>query len=184
MAIDTDGNFGYKPLLDAIFAALVDMVDDGFIRADELLRMVIPTVGRNKNDLPSMAVDDPPNGRESYSSAFKLFREMQTLKHAEQFIDILHVETCAIIPYENLYFIFPIHTTNLDFRLRSHACEFDRIGEKVDDHQPQHGTIAVTHRKGIDLPHNISPAGGLPDLRDDLFDELVRRAPSSVVMIR
>ena len=47
-----------------------------------------------------------PNGRKSYSGAFKLFRQMQTLKHAEQFIYVLHVEAGAIIPHEHLYFIF------------------------------------------------------------------------------
>jgi hypothetical protein len=82
-----------------------------------------------------MAVDDPPNGRESYSSAFKLFREMQALKHPEQFIDILHVEAGAVIPHEHLDFIFPIGTANLDFGRGSHAREFDRVGEKVADHQ-------------------------------------------------
>ena len=83
-----------------------------------------------------MAVDDPPNSRESYSSAFKLFREMQTLKHAEQFIHVLHVEAGAIIPHEHLDFIFPIGTANLDFGLGAHARELDRVGEKVADHQP------------------------------------------------
>ena len=74
-----------------------------------------------------MAVDDPPNGRESNSSAFILFREMQALKNAEQFIYILHVEAGAIIPHEHLDFICPIDAANLDFGLGSHAREFDRI---------------------------------------------------------
>jgi hypothetical protein len=54
------------------------------------------------SDLAPMAVDDPPNGRESDPGAFELFREMQTLKYAEQLIDILHVEAGAIIPHEHL----------------------------------------------------------------------------------
>src|SRR5689334_22833197 len=115
-----------------------------------------------------MAVNDPPNGRESYSGAFKLFRKMEALKHAEQFIYILHVEAGAIIPHEHLDFIFPIRTANLDFGLGAHAREFDRVGEKVSDHQLQHGTIAITDREGINLPANVSPPRVLPDLRDNL----------------
>src|ERR1700738_5017726 len=121
-----------------------------------------------------MAMEYPPNRRESNSRAFKLFREMQTLKHAEHFVPIQHLKASAIIPHKRLYFIFPIYTTNLDFGLRSQACELDRIGEKVDDHQPQHGTVAVTGRKGNDLPPNVAPLCVLPNLGDDLFDELVQ----------
>jgi len=126
------------------------------------------------SDLPTMAVDDPPNGRKSNSSAFKLFREMQALKHPEQFIYILHVEAGAIIPHEHLDFIFPIYRANLDFGLGAHAREFDRVGEKVADHQPQHRTVAITDRKGMDLPDNVSPPRVQPDLRDALLDELVQ----------
>ena len=78
-----------------------------------------------------MAVDDPPNGRESYSSAFKLFREMQALKHAEQFVYILHVEAGAIIPHEHLDFICRVRTANLDFGLGPRACEFDRMERRL-----------------------------------------------------
>ena len=83
-----------------------------------------------------MAVDDPPNGRESDPGAFELFRKMQTLKYAEQLIDILHVEAGAIIPHEHLDVIAGVDATDLDFGPISHAGEFDRIGEKVGDDQP------------------------------------------------
>jgi hypothetical protein len=39
------------PLLEAMYAALVDMVEEGFVRAEEARRMVIPTVGRSRSDL-------------------------------------------------------------------------------------------------------------------------------------
>src|SRR5271166_2165022 len=117
---------------------------------------------------------DPPNGRKSYPGALKLFRQMQTLKYPKQFIDILHVEAGAIIPHENLDLIVGVHASDLDFGSISHPGEFDRIGDKVGDHQPQHGTVTVTHGKRIDPPHDISLPRVLPDLRDDLFDELVK----------
>jgi SAM dependent carboxyl methyltransferase len=48
MAIDASGDFGYRPVVDALYGTLVDMVDRGLIRAEEFRRMVIPTVGRTR----------------------------------------------------------------------------------------------------------------------------------------
>ncbi len=48
MATDDAGDFGYRPLLDAIYATLGDMVDEGLIRVEELRRMAIPTVARSR----------------------------------------------------------------------------------------------------------------------------------------
>jgi hypothetical protein len=51
MASDDEGEFGYRPLLDAMYTTLVEMVDSGFLFARELQRMAIPTVGRSRADL-------------------------------------------------------------------------------------------------------------------------------------
>ena len=48
MATDDSGDFGYRPVVDALYGTLVDMVDRGLIRKEEFLRMVIPTVGRTR----------------------------------------------------------------------------------------------------------------------------------------
>jgi S-adenosylmethionine-dependent carboxyl methyltransferase len=48
MAIDDSGDFGYRPVVDALYGTLVDMVDRGLIRKEEFRRMVIPTVGRTR----------------------------------------------------------------------------------------------------------------------------------------
>ena len=48
MAIDDSGDFGYRPVVDALYGTLVDMVDRGLIRQEEFRRMVIPTVGRTR----------------------------------------------------------------------------------------------------------------------------------------
>lgn len=50
MALDGDGDFGYQPLVKAIYAALLDMVSQGFFREEEMRRMAIPTVGRSSAD--------------------------------------------------------------------------------------------------------------------------------------
>jgi hypothetical protein len=51
MAVDEAGNFGYRPLLEAMYAGLQKMVEEGFVRPEEVLRMAIPTVGRSRADL-------------------------------------------------------------------------------------------------------------------------------------
>ncbi|MGB9474083.1 MAG: hypothetical protein WCE87_03325 [Candidatus Udaeobacter sp.] len=48
MAIDDNGDFGYRPIPDAIYEILIDMVNRGLIRKEEFRRMVIPTVGRTR----------------------------------------------------------------------------------------------------------------------------------------
>jgi hypothetical protein len=51
MAVDETGNFGYRPLLVAMYTALMKMVQEGFVRSEEAQRMIIPTVGRSRSDL-------------------------------------------------------------------------------------------------------------------------------------
>jgi hypothetical protein len=51
MAVDDDGDFGYRPALDAMYGALVGLVDEGYVGAEEARRMAIPTVGRSRADL-------------------------------------------------------------------------------------------------------------------------------------
>ncbi len=51
MAIDEHGEFGYRALLQAMYASLVKMVETGFLSEEELRQMVIPTVGRSLEEL-------------------------------------------------------------------------------------------------------------------------------------
>ncbi len=51
MARDDRGDFGYGPLLVALYDSLLALVDDGLIARDEARRMVIPTVGRTRAEL-------------------------------------------------------------------------------------------------------------------------------------
>ena len=50
MALDDHGDFGYEPCVVAIYGAVLDLVDEGFITKEEAGRMVIPTVGRSRQD--------------------------------------------------------------------------------------------------------------------------------------
>jgi hypothetical protein len=50
MAIDEEGDFGYRPLLTSMVDALDDLNSAGLLTDDEVHRMAIPTVGRREAD--------------------------------------------------------------------------------------------------------------------------------------
>ncbi len=50
MALDEDGEFGYRPLNEAMMAALEALVQQGLVREEEVRRMVIPVVARTEKD--------------------------------------------------------------------------------------------------------------------------------------
>jgi hypothetical protein len=47
MGLTAEGEFGYRPLLEALYESLRDLADSGFMDSAELHGMVIPTVGRS-----------------------------------------------------------------------------------------------------------------------------------------
>jgi SAM dependent carboxyl methyltransferase len=51
MATDDSGDFGYRPVVNALYGTLLDMAARGLIREEEFRRMVIPTVGRTRAQL-------------------------------------------------------------------------------------------------------------------------------------
>ena len=53
MAIDEDGDFGFRPLLDAISETLTDLVARDLLTDDDLEGMTIPVVGRRAEDFLS-----------------------------------------------------------------------------------------------------------------------------------
>src|SRR3984893_19275270 len=82
---------------------------------------------------------------------------MQALKHPEQLVYIFHIKARAIISYEYYDLILvPIDTPDFDLGLQLRARELHRIGEKVDENEPEHGAVAIADRKGVDFPDNIT----------------------------
>ncbi len=50
MALDEHGEFGYRPLLDAVVDGLSELTADGLLTEDEVHGMCLPTVGRREAD--------------------------------------------------------------------------------------------------------------------------------------
>jgi hypothetical protein len=64
----------------------------------------------------SMTMNNPLNGSQPYSRAFKRFRLVQPLKNAKQLVHVLHIETGSVVPDKYGYFLFIFAgATNLDF---------------------------------------------------------------------
>ena len=51
MALTDNGGFAFPQLLEALYGALMGLVDEGFIGTDEVRRMAIPIAGRSRADL-------------------------------------------------------------------------------------------------------------------------------------
>jgi hypothetical protein len=51
MASHDDGDFGFRSVIGAQYAALLELVADGFVSPEEVRRMVIPTFGRTRAEL-------------------------------------------------------------------------------------------------------------------------------------
>ncbi len=91
---------------------------------------------------------------------FELVWLMQALKNAKQLVNISHIKTRSIVPHEHHYFIVvSIGAPDLDFGPRPYARELDGVGQKVDDYEPQQGTVSVTNRKTADFPDYIAAVG-------------------------
>src|ERR1700686_4382253 len=92
---------------------------------------------------------------QSNASPFKCIRLMQALKHAKQFIYILHIKTYSVVPNEHHYLIsVSVGAPDFNFSLRARAREFDRIGKKVNQCEPQHRTISIEIGQCADFPDN------------------------------
>jgi hypothetical protein len=87
---------------------------------------------------------DALNRRQSNAGAFKFIRVVQSLKHAKQFTYVLHIKAHSVVPYEYYQFIsVSLGASDFDLGLDARACEFNGIGDKIDERKLQHRTISV-----------------------------------------
>jgi len=84
-----------------------------------------------------MSMYNPLNGSQPDAGAFKRLRRVETLEYTEQFIYIFHIESDSIVSNENDYLIlFSAHASYFDLGLRARACEFYRVRNQIDEHEP------------------------------------------------
>lgn len=91
MACDDEGNFGYRGVLDAMYGALIGLVDCGSLREEELHHMAIPTVGRSRRDLLAPFDKDGRFGElrveevEVFTSEDHIWRDFEQYGDAQRF---------------------------------------------------------------------------------------------------
>jgi hypothetical protein len=120
-----------------------------------------------------MAADDALNGGQSYSGAFKLFGQMETLKDAEKLVCVLMSKPAPLSLTNTSTSCLSGSTQPISISARVRMLVNLTVGNKVDNDQSQHGTVSVTYRKRVDLPSNVPTLRVLPDFCDDLLDELI-----------
>lgn len=60
VAVGDDGDIGYRPMVDVIHQAVLDLLDGGLLRSEEAHRMAIPVIGRSRADFMAPFT---PNGQ-------------------------------------------------------------------------------------------------------------------------
>jgi hypothetical protein len=76
----------------------------------------------------SVTVNNAPHIRKSYAGPLELLRTVQTLKHPEEFVYILHVEAHTVVPYEENDLISFDLAADFDHGLLAGARVLDGIG--------------------------------------------------------
>ena len=87
----------------------------------------------------AVLIDDSLDSRQSDAGAFKRLLPVETLEYPEELVDILHVETDAIVSNEHDDFIaLALGGTDLNLGLRASARKLNGVGKKVHECDSQH----------------------------------------------
>jgi hypothetical protein len=112
--------------------------------------------------------------RQSDAGAFKFFRLVQALKHAKQFICVLHIRAHPVIPNEYYQVISVcLGASDLDFGLRARARKFNRIGNQINQYKHKHRSAAIEFGQRADLPGNLAALCLLPNLGEGFLYDLI-----------
>ncbi len=118
-----------------------------------------------------MAMDDPPHIGQADAGPLELLGAVQALKHAEQLVDVPHVEADAVVADEEHRFTRLAPAANRDFRFGARAGVLDRVGDQVAKDEPEHDRIALYLGQLPDVPGD----GAAADLRRDIAPGLLHQ---------
>jgi hypothetical protein len=91
MALRDDRDFGLRPLVKAMYDALLGLVDEGFVRSHERKRMAIPMLSRSRDDLAAPFAE---NGQfagfsiehlDLFNSEDRIWRQFEADRDPEKF---------------------------------------------------------------------------------------------------
>ena len=107
-----------------------------------------------------MPANDATHGGEADARAFEFLGAVEPLKHAEQFVRVLHVEPDAIVPHEENHApAFCAGGADVNPGGLAHPRVLDGVVDEVGQHLLDHRRVPDHAGQGADLPDN-GPAGG------------------------
>src|SRR6266404_3661295 len=107
-------------------------------------------------DAPSMPVDDSLHGGQTNTRTLEFTRGMETLKCAEQFTDIGHVEARAVITDEISRLAVLLLPTKDYLRPGSLRCKFPGVAQQIVEHDSQQPFIPTRCELFLELEINLS----------------------------
>jgi len=109
-------------------------------------------------DAATVAEEDALNVGEADARAFEFLFEVQALKDAEEFANVLHIKAYTIIAHKYNVLVGRSLGTYFDFSGFSRPSVFDGIGNEVGEDDAKHGAVANDFGQGTDLPFDGSAA--------------------------
>ena len=127
-----------------------------------------------------MALDDAARKSQADSGTLEVLGALKPLKHAEDFIDITHIEADAIVLDRIKHLPITDSAAYGYDGFRARAGIFDCVFEEVEPDLAKQSLIAPSGRKVPDIPDNSAILGlqqqRLLDLGDQLFHVHIARA--------
>jgi hypothetical protein len=81
-------------------------------------------------------MNNPLDVGKSDASSIKVFGTMQALKHTEEFVDVPHIESYAIITNKEHDLTIAVSAADLNLGLGTPLCVLDGIFHEIAQHQP------------------------------------------------
>ena len=116
---------------------------------------------------------DALNVREADACAFEFLFEVEALEDAEEFANVLHIETYTIIAHKYNVLISSSLRAELDFSTFSRPRIFNGIGNEVGKDDTKHGAVADDFGQGTEVPLDGTAPGIVLQTIDDFGNQIL-----------
>ena len=124
-------------------------------------------------DTSTMAEEDSLNVSEADARAFEFLFEVEALEDAEEFANVLHIETYTIIAHKYNVLISSSLRAELDFSTFSRPGIFNGIGNEVGEDDAKHRAVADDFGQGTEVPLDGAAPGIVLQTIDDFGNQIL-----------
>src|SRR5215212_9849162 len=107
--------------------------------------------------VPSVALDNTPDGGQPDAGALELLHAMQPLEHPKKLIYVLHFEANPVVADEVDGLVLLYSTADLDLGSLAGARVLEGVGEEVLPDQVQQRRVPANLRQFFDPPIDVPP---------------------------